>query len=109
MGSQGYYIKQNVLLQDNQSAINMEENGKKSCTGNYRHINIRYFFAKDRVESNKMEIQYCSTEHMLAGFFMKALQGALFVRFCDVIMGWKHVDTLHMGPPSTKEHVWKCG
>ena len=42
---------------------------------------------------------------MLADFFTKALQGALFAKFCDVIMGWKHVDTLQMGPPSTKDHV----
>ena len=42
---------------------------------------------------------------MLAYFFTKALQGALFAKFCDVIMGWKHVDNLQMGPPSTKERV----
>ena len=42
---------------------------------------------------------------MLAEFFTKSLQGALFAKFCDVIMVWKHVDTLQMGPPSTKEHV----
>ena len=42
---------------------------------------------------------------MLAHCFTKALQGALFTKFCDMIMGWKHVDILHMGPPSTKERV----
>ena len=42
--SQGYCIKNNVLYQDNQSAIRMEENGRNSCTGNSRHIDIRYFF-----------------------------------------------------------------
>ena len=42
---------------------------------------------------------------MLAYFFTKALKGALFAEFCDVIMGWKHVDHLHMGPTSTKESV----
>ena len=61
MLAQGYDIKQNILFQDNQSAINMQKNGNKSCTGKSRHIDIRYFFAKDRVESNKMSIEYCST------------------------------------------------
>ena len=42
---------------------------------------------------------------MLAYFFTKSLLGALFAKFCDVIMGWKHVDTLQMGPTSTKERV----
>ena len=45
--SQGYEIKQNVVYQDNQSAIRMEKNGRNSCMGNSRHINIRYFFVKD--------------------------------------------------------------
>ena len=41
MGAQGYDIKQNILVQDNQSAIKIEKNGKKSNTGNSRHIDIR--------------------------------------------------------------------
>ena len=83
----------------------MEKNGKKLCTGNSRHIDICYFFDKDGFESNKMYIAYCSTEHMLAYFCTKSLQGYLFAKFRDMIMEWKHVDTLQMGPPSTKERV----
>ena len=52
-----------------------------------------------------MIIAYCITEHMPAYVFTKSLQGALFEKICDMIMGWKHVDTLQMGPPSTKERV----
>ena len=103
--AQGCDIKQNILFQDNQSAINMEKNGKKSCTGKSRHIDICYFFSKDRIWSNKISIAYCSTEHMLTDFFTKSLQQALFAKFHDVIMGWKHVDTLQIGPPSTKDRV----
>ena len=73
MGAQGYDIKKNILFRDNQSAIKMEKNGKKSCTGKSRHIGIHYFFDKYMFESNKMSIAYCSTEHMLADFFTKAL------------------------------------
>ena len=105
MGAQGYDIKQNIFFQVNHSAIKTEKNGKKSCTGNSRHIYIRYFFAKDRIERKKMSISYCSTEHMLADFFIKALQVSMFAKFCDVIMEWKHVDTLQMEPPSTNERV----
>ena len=105
MVEQGYDIKQNILFQDNQSAIKMEKKGKKSCTGNSRHIDIHYLFAKNRIERNKISIAYCSTEHMLIDFSTKALQGAIFAKFCDVVIGWKHVDTLQMGPSSTKERV----
>ena len=53
----------------------------------------------------KKYIACCSTEHIIADFFTKSLQGALFAKFCDVIMGWKHLYNLQMGPPSTKERV----
>ena len=77
----------------------MEKNGKKLCIGKSRHIDIRYFFDKEKIEINKISIAYCSTEHMLAYFLTKALQGALFAKFRDIKMGWKHVYTLPMGPP----------
>ena len=43
---QGYEVKTNTLFQDNQGAMLMERNGRNSCTGNSRHINIRYFFCE---------------------------------------------------------------
>ena len=105
MGAQVYDINQNILFQDNQTAIKMEENWKKSFNGNYRHINIIYFFVKDRIKMNNIPISYRSTDHMLAYFFTEALQGALFVNSFEVIMIQKLVSPIQMGPPSTKEHV----
>ena len=52
-----------------------------------------------------MPIAYCSTEHMLTYFLTEALQGALFVKFRDIMIGWKHVDTLQMVPLSTKYRI----
>ena len=63
------------------------------------------FFVNDQVDSNVMSMVYSSTEHMVAYLFTKSLQGELFVNFCEVIMGWKHIDTLQMGPPSNRECV----
>ena len=56
--SQGYKIADNVLFQDNQSAIKMEQNGKRSCTGNSRHVNIRYFFVKDLIDKKQVRVIY---------------------------------------------------
>ena len=52
--SQGYDIKNNNIFQDNQSTITMSNNGRASCKGNSRHINIRQFFVKNIVD--KVEI-----------------------------------------------------
>ena len=92
---QGYKIVNNILYQDNQSAIRMEKNGRNSCTGNSRHIHIRYFFVKDRVDKKEVKIEYCPTEQMLADFFTKPLQGSLFRKFRDVIMGYKPMTDLY--------------
>ena len=43
LGAQGYDIKENLIFQYNQSTIRMENNGRDSCTGNYRHINTQLF------------------------------------------------------------------
>ena len=72
----------------------MAKNGRNSCTGNSRHINIRYFFVKDRVDKEECVIEYCPTEQMLADFFTKPLHGALFRILRDVIMGFKDVEDL---------------
>ena len=105
MEAQGYFFQKNVIYQDNQSAIRIEKNGRNSCTGNSRHIHIRYMFTKDRVDKGEFEIEYCPTESMLADYFTKPLQGSLFNRFREIIMGWKHIDTLKTFLDSRKERV----
>ena len=50
------------------------------------HIDIRYFFVKDRVESGDLRIEHCPTLDMLADYFTKPLQGALFYKLRDRIM-----------------------
>ena len=69
MSAQGYGIENNVIYQDNQSAIRMEKNGRNSCTGKSIHIHIRYFFVKNRIKIGEIKVEYCSTHLMLAGFF----------------------------------------
>ena len=66
-----------AIYQDNQSEIRMEKNGQNLCTGNSRHIHIRYFFVKDRIDRREMRVEYCPTHLMLAGFFTKPLMGEL--------------------------------
>jgi len=92
--AQGYKIKDNDLYQDNMSAMRMEKNGRKSAGQKSRHINIRYFFIKDKVQNGELNILHCPTAKMIADFFTKPLQGALFKLFRDIIMGIKHFSCL---------------
>ena len=34
------------------------KNGRKSCTDNYRHIDINHLFVKDIVDKGEIQIQY---------------------------------------------------
>ena len=105
--SQGYEVKENIIYQDNQSAMKMEKNGRNSCTGNSRHVSIRYFFVKDRVEKGEVSIVYCPTENMLADYFTKPLHGALFKKFRDVVMGYTTLEECKPNACLIKERVEK--
>jgi hypothetical protein len=50
MESQGYGIT-TIMNQDNQSTINLANNGKASSGWSTRHINIRYFFSLPTIGS----------------------------------------------------------
>jgi hypothetical protein len=69
LSAQGYNVEKNEFLQDNQSAMKLEMNGRASCGQKSRHIDIRYFFMKDRITTEGVDVVYCPTEEMLADFF----------------------------------------
>ena len=84
--AQGYDVRESIVYQDNKSTILLAENGKASSGRRTRHINIRYFFVKDRIASGEMKVDYCPTKEMVADFFTKPLQGALFAKLRNEIM-----------------------
>ena len=86
--AQGYKIEENYFEQDNESAIKMEKNGRSSAGPKSRHVDIRYFWIKDRTKANGIQIRHCPTLQMLADFLTKPLQGSLFVKFRDVLLGY---------------------
>ena len=85
--AQGLTIETNTVFQDNQSAILLEVNGKRSSSKRTRALNIRYFFITDQVEAGNVSIEYCPTQLMIADFFTKPLQGEAFLKFKRFIMG----------------------
>ena len=86
--SQGHKTDSAIIHQDNKSTIVLAEKGR-STTNRTRHINIRYFFIKDRIESKDVKVIYTGTDDMVADFFSKPLQGQLFEKFRDIIMNSK--------------------
>jgi len=85
--AQGSKHHEDVLYQDNQSAILLNKNGRMSAGKGSKHIGIRYFFITDRIARGEFRIEYCPTGEMIADYFTKPLQGALFRKFRDLILG----------------------
>ena len=95
MDAQGYGIENNIVYQDNQSCMKMHINGRNSCTGNYRHINVQYFFVKDRIDKGELKVEYYPTLLMITNYFTKPLMGARFRELQEVIMGYKSIYDLN--------------
>jgi hypothetical protein len=83
------------MYQDNQSTMRLAENRKASSGKRTRHINIRYFFITDRIAKKVVAIQYCPTKQRVADYLTKALQGALFYKFRDQILGVVPMDMIN--------------
>ena len=89
-----YYVWDNVIFQDNKSAMLMEKNGRTSCTGNSRHINVQYFFIKDLIDKKEVKGKYLPTNLMIADYFTKPLNGSRFRILREFIMGWRPMSDL---------------
>lgn len=94
MGSQGFVLKHNVLYQDIQRTMKIKQNGKNSFMGQSHHINICYFFVQDNIAKKEIDLEYCPTDEILADFFTKPLEGKLFRKIFEVIMGYQPITWL---------------
>ena len=96
MKEQGIKVTDNILYQDNKSAILLEKNGRASSSKRTKHIEIRYYYVADRIAKGDLAVVWCPTDKMIADYLTKPLQGKMFIRFRDVLMGavpmWHDVD-----------------
>ena len=73
------------MFQENKSSILLE---KKALSSNRNtHINIQYLFITDRFTQVHVSLVGCPTRDMIGEFMTNPLQGALFRKFRDQIMG----------------------
>jgi hypothetical protein len=48
-------VRDNILYQDNKSAVLLETNGRASSSKRTKHINIRYYYVADRVSKGRFK------------------------------------------------------
>jgi len=106
--AQGFNVRKMVLYQDNTSSILLEKNGRSSSSKRTRHMNIWFFFIKDRVAQKEIEVEHCPTESMVADYFTKPLQGQLCYKMRDIIMNIDVNDKYHSNQRSVMMMIMTC-
>jgi hypothetical protein len=84
--AQGYGSKPAMIGQDNLSTIALLTKGRASSEFT-RHVNIRYFFARDRKKAGELDFVHVPAAEMMADALTKPLQGALFKHLRDKLLG----------------------
>ena len=101
---QGYEKAKTIdVLQDNQSAILLEQNGILSSTQRTKHLNSRYFYVKDRVDNKEIAIVWCPTDKIVADYLTKPLTGEKFHHFRLKIMNMRGLKMESLRPNTPKD------
>ena len=65
----------------------MENNGKALRSKRKKRIHIRCFFINNRVKKVEVSVVWCPTWGIIEDYMTKQLQGTMFQKFRDQIMG----------------------
>jgi hypothetical protein len=88
LGDIGYQQEQpTVIYEDNQGCIALSENPVEHKRT--KHIDIRYHFTRERVESGDVVLEYVTTEDQLADLMTKPLMKHRVTNLRERIMGYK--------------------
>jgi hypothetical protein len=86
MQEQGYDMEPSIIYQDNMSAILLETNGCASTSNQSKHIKVKYFFIKDKVNQGEVVLKHCPTNQMWTDVNAKPKQGATYREFRSRMM-----------------------
>jgi hypothetical protein len=81
MIEQGHDMDPSLLYQDNMSTILLKTNWRASSSKRTKHIKVKYFLIKDKVDREEITIEHCPTEQMWTDIYTKPKQGAVFRAF----------------------------
>ena len=84
---QGCEAQENVMHQDDKSAILLEKNGCASASKRTRAVNVRCFQIKDHMDKKQLEVKHCRTDDMIRDCMTKGPQGHKFSEFGKAIVG----------------------
>jgi len=77
------YNKPMKIFTDNMASKTTIENGQ--INSKLKHINLKYYFIKDYVKKNIINLEYISTDKMLADVLTKCVNGPKITNFSNII------------------------
>jgi len=83
----GNEVNPGTVYEDNMSVIHSIKKGE-TTSAQQRHIRIRTKFSAQFFENGRFELIHCKTSDMIADILTKPLQGELFERLRDLILGY---------------------
>ena len=88
---QGHSCGPVTIYQDNMSCVALIDRGR-SATERTRHISIKYFWLKERVDMGEAKVVHLGTKDMYANMLTKPLQGAQYKSERYGVTGWPDKD-----------------
>jgi len=85
---QGLAFGPATIYQDNLSTIALLTKGGP-CGKRSRHIAIRHFWVKERIDDNSIKLCHCPAETMWANLLTKSLQGTQFIKERKGLTNWE--------------------
>lgn len=85
--AQGYEVGPAVIYQDNLSCMALMKRGGPTSERS-RHIEIRHFWVKEKVDGKEVTIEHLGTEQMFANVLTKPVQGAQFEQERRGLTNW---------------------
>uniref|UniRef100_A0AAV1TJL4 Copia protein n=1 Tax=Peronospora matthiolae TaxID=2874970 RepID=A0AAV1TJL4_9STRA len=71
----------NKMYEDNQGSIALAKN--RELHKRTKHIDIRYHYVLEKVESGEVALEYCPTQDMLADLMTKSIAAVQFENIRD--------------------------
>jgi Reverse transcriptase (RNA-dependent DNA polymerase) len=88
VGDLGIELKEpTIIYEDNQGCIAISKNPVDHKRT--KHINLRYHFTRERIESGDIKVEYMATEHQLADLMTKPLMSHRLETLRKQVMGSK--------------------
>ena len=81
----GYQQRPTILFQDNMSTMTLMDRGRPASERT-RHIYIRHFFIKERIDLGEIEVRHCGTDDMVSDILTKPLCGAKLYKLRDKLL-----------------------